>query len=426
MALSSLQALKLHLDKQRQNATLNLAYTSLSEEGVAEVAKFIRDIPFVKYVDLRGNSLKPKWAAMLAEGMKKNRSVRSINLKWNLIGKDPSGVAALCEMLKGNLSITQLDLRNNQINNKGAELIAEMLTVNKCISHLDLSWNDLGVDGGRALLEGLKRNIFVLECQLSGSRTGEETLHEVSFLLRRNRAELKERNAGLASKLFIADAKAPDDAKAETEAVAEDAEDAEDEAVRSQGLRAAQGIRTAKEASALMIQLLKREREQRLPEDKELYQRVAEHIDYLIKETAKHKGAAQQVQLREQAVNSGFLEREERYVKEIRRAEDILKVALRSKEDLLMELHYRQADLKRSREVCSKTREESEMLVQQAVEEDKRLRQELHAHLQDKDALERKLALLTKDIELVDEDSERFRKHVEKFQRDVKTIIADQ
>merc|ERR1719171_791999 len=63
-----------------------------------------------------------------------------------------------------------------------------MIAVNTTISHLDLSWNDLGVDGGIALLDGLKRNQSLIDCQLSGTKVGEETLHEVAFLLRRNRA----------------------------------------------------------------------------------------------------------------------------------------------------------------------------------------------------------------------------------------------
>merc|ERR1712070_1077568 len=70
----------------------------------------------------------------------------------------------------------------------GAKHIAEMLKANTTVTHLDLSWNDLGVDGGIALLDGLKRNQTLIDCQLSGSKVGEETLHEVAFLLRRNRA----------------------------------------------------------------------------------------------------------------------------------------------------------------------------------------------------------------------------------------------
>merc|ERR1712139_729196 len=72
--------------------------------------------------------------------------------------------------------------------NVGAKYLGEMLMSNTTITHLDLSWNDLGVDGGLALLDGLKHNNTLVDCQLSGSKVGEETLHEVAFLLRRNRA----------------------------------------------------------------------------------------------------------------------------------------------------------------------------------------------------------------------------------------------
>merc|ERR1719382_1176435 len=124
----------------------------------------------------------------LANGVKLNRSLRSLNLKWNSVGRDPSGIGALCDVLKSNLTIGHVDLRNNRINNVGAKSIGEMLTANTTITHLDLSWNDFGVDGGLALLEGLKHNQTLIDCQLSGSKVGEETLHEVAFLLRRNRA----------------------------------------------------------------------------------------------------------------------------------------------------------------------------------------------------------------------------------------------
>merc|ERR1719356_2366035 len=125
---------------------------------------------------------------ILANGIKLNRSIRSLNLKWNAIGRDPTGVQALCDVLKSNLTIGHVDLRNNRINNVGAKCVGDMLTSNTTITHLDLSWNDLGVDGGVALLDGLKHNQTLIDCQLSGSKVGEETLHEVAFLLRRNRA----------------------------------------------------------------------------------------------------------------------------------------------------------------------------------------------------------------------------------------------
>merc|ERR1719188_1308904 len=62
-----------------------------------------------------------------------------------------------------------------------------MLRDNNALTHLDLSWNDLGVEGGKALLKGIEANHMLIDCQLSGNRIAEDTLHAIAFILRRNR-----------------------------------------------------------------------------------------------------------------------------------------------------------------------------------------------------------------------------------------------
>jgi len=77
--MQNIAALQNHLDQNREASTVSLAYASISDEGVAEVSKFIRDNPFVKYLDLRGNNIQAKGALALANGIKLNRSLRSLN-----------------------------------------------------------------------------------------------------------------------------------------------------------------------------------------------------------------------------------------------------------------------------------------------------------------------------------------------------------
>jgi len=156
--MQSLTSLLSHLETNRDSPTISLAYASVGDDGMAEVSRFVRDNSFVKYLDLRGNNIAAKGAVTLSNGLKLNRSLRSLNLKWNQIGRDNTGVQALCEMLRTNVTISHVDFRNNRINNVGATYIGEMLRENTTITHLDVSWNDLGVDGGLALLEGLKHN----------------------------------------------------------------------------------------------------------------------------------------------------------------------------------------------------------------------------------------------------------------------------
>lgn len=429
--MQNTEALANHLDQHREAPTLSLAYASLSNEGLVEVSKFVRDNPFVKYLDLRGNNIQAAGATALANGIKLNRSLRSLNLKWNTIGKDPSGVIALCEVLKSNLTISHVDLRNNRVNNVGAKAIAEMLRANTTISHLDLSWNDLGVDGGLALLEGLKHNSTLIDCQLSGSKVGEETMHEVAFLLRRNKsaAAYKASPNDPGVQAAAADAQTAAIAGGGPKPVSlpkvGDAEDA-GATTSSFGVKStvSRANWTAKDSSSLMLRLMMKEREQVLPEDKLFYQQIAEHIDRLLLESSRHKQGRTDGEEREKLATTGFVEREQRYTKEIRQTEEFLQKTIVDKENLQKELAYKTAELKRLNNESSSSVRESVSLQEQANAEEQQLRQELRDIVQAKRVLQDNLALGSKDLELLQEENERLRAHVKAFQRDVNEILT--
>jgi len=424
---SNIPALINHLESNRESTTLSLAYASVSDEGVAEVSKFVRDNPFVKYLDLRGNNIQAKGAIRLANGVKLNRSLRSLNLKWNSIGRDPTGISALCDALKSNLTIGHVDFRNNRINHVGAKYIGEMLTANTTITHLDLSWNDLGTDGGIAILEGLKHNNTVIDCQLSGSKVGEETLHEVAFLLRRNRAAAAYKAApgDTGAKIAAADP--------ETSALASGGAGA-NVASRSLGATGDMGStggsllqrtqRTAKDDSSLMLRLMMKEREQVLPEDKLFYQQVAEHIDKLLLETSKHKQGRLDGEDREKLSTTGFMDREQRYTREIRRTEETLQKTISDKESLQRDIAAQTADLKQLNDQNALAIRESISMQEQAMVEEQQLRKELRDIVQEKRELQDKLALGNKDLELLQQENERLRCHVKAFQRDVNEILT--
>lgn len=404
-----------HLDGNRQASILNLAYGKLSEEGITEVAKFLKDNPFVKHLDLRGNSIEPKGAVVLATSIRANRSLRSLNLKWNLIGKDVSGIGALCEMLKANLTIGQVDLRNNRIDSLGARFVGDMLTVNSGITHLDVSWNDFGVEGGLAVLEGLKQNTNVVECQLSGSKVGEEILHEVAFLLRRNRQSA-------AFKLQAQEEnQSPGKASPTSQAPEGDAPDAQ---LQGRGLLAASKQWTVKESSSLMLRLLMRERDQKRPEDKALYQHIAEHIDKLLIETSKHKSARKEAEQRDKLAVAGFQDREQRYLNEIRHTEEKLQHAIKAKEGLLTELSFRQSELQRLEDQLARMIFDAKVKQEQAVAEEQQLKVDLRRHQQEQCEVTDRLALRQKDLEMLEEENERLLQHVQKFQRDIKEILG--
>jgi len=427
---NNLPALINHLESNRQSSTLSLAYASISDEGVAETAKFVRDNPFVKYLDLRGNNIQAKGAIALANGIKLNRSLRSLNLKWNSIGRDPSGVGALCDALKSNLTIGHVDFRNNRINNIGAKHIAEMLKANTTISHIDLSWNDLGVDGGIALLDGLKRNQTLIDAQLSGSKVGEETLHEVAFLLRRNRAAAAYKASpndpgaqAAATSMVTANVAGGGPAGNITANSARDLALTNDVGAGNTGA-SFRSQRTTKDESSLMLRLMMKEREQVLPEDRLFYQQVAEHIDKLLLETSKHKQGRGDGEEREKLSTTGFMDREQRYTREIRTTEENLQKCIADKENMQKEIAQQTMDLKRLNDENATAIRESISAQEQAMAEEQQLRKELRDIIQEKRELQDKLALGNKDLELLNQENERLRAHVIAFQRDVNEILA--
>lgn len=409
---------------------------------MAEVAKFVRDNVFVKYLDLRGNNIQAKGAVALANGVKLNRSLRSLNLKWNAIGRDPVGIQALCDTLKSNLTIGHVDFRNNRINNVGARYIGEMLVANSTVTHLDLSWNDLGVDGGIALLDGLKHNSTLIDCQLSGSKVGEETLHEVAFLLRRNRAAAAYKSspndpgaqaaAAAPSTSHIAGGGPASTARSLGGSGGGGAVQSRELPMAGSGPPAspARGSapqrtnRTQKDDSSLMLRLMMKEREQVLPEDKLFYQQVAEHIDKLLLESGKHKQGRGDGEDRERLSTTGFLEREHRYTKEIRTTEETLQSTIEMKENLQKDIAYRTAELKKLNEENAQAVRDSVAIQEQATAEEQQLRKELRDIIQEKRGLQDKLALGEKDLELLNQENERLRHHVKAFQRDVNEILA--
>jgi len=182
--------------------------------------------------------------------------------------------------------------------------------------------------------------------------------------------------------------------------------------------------RSAKDDSSLMLRLMQKEREQVLPEDKLFYQQVAEHIDKLLLETSKHRQGRVDGEERERLSTTGFLEREQRYSKEIRQTEEMLQKTIEDKENLQRDVAHKTAELKQLNEEHGGRIRESVSVQEQSTAEEQELRRELRDVMQEKRALQDTLSLGNKDLELLTQENERLRAHVKCFQRDVNEIMA--
>jgi Ran GTPase-activating protein (RanGAP) involved in mRNA processing and transport len=69
---------------------------------------------------------------------------------------------ALAALLRGNLTITELVLRGNEITDEGARALAAVLAGPNALRTIDLRANHIGRSGLRALAEALERYVTLL------------------------------------------------------------------------------------------------------------------------------------------------------------------------------------------------------------------------------------------------------------------------
>jgi hypothetical protein len=110
-------------------------------------------------IDLHLNDIGDEGASALADALKVNTSVKTINLGCNRIGNE--GAAALADALKENMSLTTIDLASNGIGDQGASVLADALTVNTSVTSINLDSNTIGNQGATALADALQVNTSV-------------------------------------------------------------------------------------------------------------------------------------------------------------------------------------------------------------------------------------------------------------------------
>ncbi|XP_078135300.1 leucine-rich repeat-containing protein 45 isoform X3 [Sander vitreus] len=148
----------------------------LSEEGAKVLLTGLFGNTTVKVLDLKGNNLRSTGAELLGKLLARNNTLRRLVLEWNALGVWDEAFSLFCDGLASNSVLTQLDLRNNQINHHGASELALALKRNTTVQVLDLRWNNIGLLGGRTLLEALQKNHSIVQLEMAGNNIPSDTL----------------------------------------------------------------------------------------------------------------------------------------------------------------------------------------------------------------------------------------------------------
>lgn len=179
------------LESMKSNQIISMQDSFLGDEGCRVLVDFFlhNQHNHISKLDLKGNNIGERGVSFIAQLMQENDSIKKLSLEWNNIGLSDTGLAALCASLYHNTSIQEVDLRNNQISQSGAAVIADLILSNKSIKKIDLKWNDIGRQGATAIFEACQKNTIIQHVELSGNKGTEEVSRILETVLQRNRGE---------------------------------------------------------------------------------------------------------------------------------------------------------------------------------------------------------------------------------------------
>eukprot|EP00397_Hematodinium_sp_SG-2012_P039645 GEMP01043317.1.p1 GENE.GEMP01043317.1~~GEMP01043317.1.p1 ORF type:complete len:434 (+),score=95.43 GEMP01043317.1:30-1304(+) len=417
------------LDHSREDPSLAIPYASIGDDSCADIAKFLKSNGYCEFLDLRGNSIGPKGGMMLADALKGNQKLKSLCLKWNLIGKDPAAVEALCKALYSNMSLCHLDLRNNRVCPAGTWYLAELLRQNTSLTQVDLSWNELGPEGGKYILDAMCNNNTVVELQLSGSKVGDDILHEVSFILRRNRAAQAykaskgetaiERPLSLSSPTTMSTSRSPRGFGFSTP-----------KTLRSGDSNSVVGptsptdSRARKIDGALMTKLIMKEREAISLEDKQFFRDAGHLLEKLQLCAKNHERARQDAEERERLTTCGFVSNEQQFAQKIRSYEEELHSLVKEKDQIRQAITGALSESKQADEELRMILHDTMIFQEQAVSRESEAGQAFQEIMSNQHALRKHMESSKKELDTLLKENARLRGHIQAFQRDVSEIMV--
>ena len=178
----------------KQNALLsmlNLAGTSLGVEGIVYIAEGLYENSSVVYLNVANNTIGARGAEILAKVAAKSKLIE-LNLSGNRIGNE--GVDYVSALLggtyEGGCSIVKLDLSKNEITSKGAGKIYSSLKTNGTLTHLNLEGNPFGAQSTYNLYSFLADNVVLSQLNLSNCELRNDFAIVLSDGLGKNRGLL--------------------------------------------------------------------------------------------------------------------------------------------------------------------------------------------------------------------------------------------
>jgi len=122
------------------------------------------------WIDLSNDNIDNDDIALIANGLRKNTTLKALSVPENNISDE--GMQNLAKCLCDNTTLTHLDLRHNNIGKDGIQAMAECLCVNDTLQFINLEENGVDNNGIKALSNALLVNDTVKWLDLTDKQGG--------------------------------------------------------------------------------------------------------------------------------------------------------------------------------------------------------------------------------------------------------------
>eukprot|EP00906_Rhabdomonas_costata_P014357 RCo020655 len=173
------------LQQNKSLTTLNVARTSIGNDGCFALAEALKENGTLTNLDLSQNDIEESGAVALAGALQGNTALKILQLSGNRVRDN--GAQAFATTLEMNCSLTHLDVSSCWIADAGLIGLGVSLAVNGCLQSLKLGSNHVSDDAGRAFAELVEKNNSLLVISMRGNQVSHSTLLRIKKVVRRNK-----------------------------------------------------------------------------------------------------------------------------------------------------------------------------------------------------------------------------------------------
>jgi len=174
------------LRQNRALEVLKIGGNFIGDSGITEISSGLLENQSLRELDLQNNGISGVGLEALSRAIRgREAGFDTLELGWNKINED--GMAGLVDAISCNSVLTQLGLSMCELSAECIRLLAEGLRKNKSIECLDLSGNNIKAEEAVVLVDALVNHPRIRSINLKSNAFGEVGLNAVATLIEKKK-----------------------------------------------------------------------------------------------------------------------------------------------------------------------------------------------------------------------------------------------